>query len=66
MDPRVKAGGDGCGLLLTLRLHPLVLNAREESSVYPTGSSNLKPMLCKPSSACLPYSLSISLPRLGA
>ena len=32
----------------------------------PTGSSNLKPMLCSPSSAFLPYSSSISLPRLGA
>ena len=32
----------------------------------PTGSSNLKPMVCRPSSAFLPYSFSISLPRLGA
>src|SRR5580700_10351679 len=30
------------------------------------GSSNLKPTFCKPSSADLPYSFSISLARLGA
>ena len=55
MDPRVKPGGD---VLLVVR--------SRQSFDQPTGSSNLKPMVCNPSSAFLPYSASISLPRLGA
>ena len=52
VDARVKPARDTGYAALSVR--------------QPTGSSNLKPMLCSPSSAFLPYSSSISLPRLGA
>src|SRR5258708_7080840 len=61
----------GDGLIETLyasRYLQRALMARhpKNDSHAGVGSSNLKPTFCKPSSADLPYSSSISLARLGA
>src|SRR5580658_8932667 len=43
------------------------LSRKSANAFYdPTGASNLKPIFCRPSSASLPYSVSISVASDGA